>query len=120
MDGRKETHVVSVMIEPLSTDAVRDKKDNRPLLHQKPRHRLTERYPQKVHAAERRAFLEQEERFRAETFLWESVRIRHVILGTLPCVSITSLNQDGHMAKNADSDTLRLMDSPAKSQRKVV
>ena len=41
-------------------------------------------------------------------------------IGTLPCVSITSLNQDAHMATNADSDTLRLMGSPAKSRRKVV
>ena len=31
--GRKETHVVSVMIEDLLIDAIRDKKDNRPLLH---------------------------------------------------------------------------------------
>ena len=40
--------------------------------------------------------------------------------GTLQCVSITSLNQDAHLAKNADSDTLRLMGIPAKSRRKVV
>ena len=39
----KETHVVSVMNERLETDAIRDKKDNRPLLRQKRRHRLTER-----------------------------------------------------------------------------
>ena len=37
-----------------------------------------------------------------------------------PCVSITSLNQDAHVARNVDSDTLRLMGSPAKSRRKVV
>ena len=53
-------------------------------------------------------------------FLWESVRIRHVIFGTLPCVSITSQNQDANMAINVDSYTLRRMPSPAKSQRKVV
>ena len=35
------------MIQRLETDAIRDKKDNRPLLHQKRRHRLTGRYPQK-------------------------------------------------------------------------
>ena len=45
---RKETHVVSVMIPNLETEARRDEKDNRPLLHQKRRHKLTERYPQKV------------------------------------------------------------------------
>ena len=33
--------------------------------------------------------------------LWESVRIRHVIFGTLPCVSITSLNQDANMSTTA-------------------
>ena len=36
-------HVVTVMIERLETDAIRDKKDNRPLLRQKRRQRLTER-----------------------------------------------------------------------------
>ena len=32
---RKETLVVSVMIPRMETDAIRDKKDNRPVLHQK-------------------------------------------------------------------------------------
>ena len=92
------------------------KKDNRPLLHQKRRRRLTGKYPQKVQEAQGRALLEQEERFRSEISLGKSVRIRHVNVGTLPCDSITSPN----MATNADSDTLRLMGSPAKSRRKVV
>ena len=43
----KGDSVVSVMIPRLETDAIRDKKDNRPLLHQKRRHRLTGRHPQK-------------------------------------------------------------------------
>ena len=34
----------------------RDRKDNCPLLHRKPRHRQTERYPQKVQAAEGKSF----------------------------------------------------------------
>ena len=62
----QETHVVSAMIPHLETDARRDKKDNRPLLHQKRRHRLTGRCPQKGPAAEERALLEQEAEFRAE------------------------------------------------------
>ena len=56
---RKETHVVSVMIQRLETDAIRDQKDNRPLLHQ-----------QKVQAAEGRAFLEQETTFRDNNPSW--------------------------------------------------
>ena len=32
---RKETHAVSTIIPRLETDATRDKRDNRPLLHQK-------------------------------------------------------------------------------------
>ena len=108
------------MIPRLETGSIRDKNDDRPLLHQKRRHRQTGRYPQKVQAAEGRAPLEQEERFRAEISLGESVRIRHVTFGTLPCVSIASLNQDAHMATNVDSDTLRLMGRPARSRRKVV
>ena len=63
---------------------------------------------------------EQEAEVRADTCLGESVRTRHVITGTFPCVSITSLNLDAHMAKNAESDTLRPMCNPVKSRRKVV
>ena len=73
------------MIPRLETDAISDKKDNRLLLHQKRRYRLIGRYPQKVEVAEERAFLEQGERFRADITLGESVRVRHVIFGTLPC-----------------------------------
>ena len=62
----------------------------------------------------------QHERFRAEIFFGESVRVRHVSFGTLPCVSITNLIKDVYMATNAISDMLRLMKRPARSQRKVV
>ena len=59
LDGvRKETHVVSVIIEHLETDAIRDKKDSRLLLHQKRRHRLTERNHQKVQASDGKVLLE--------------------------------------------------------------
>ena len=44
---RKETHTVSVMIQRLETDAIRDEKDNRPLLQHKRRHRLSEKNPSK-------------------------------------------------------------------------
>ena len=53
------------MIPRLETDAIRDKKDNRPLLHQKRRHRLTGRYPQKVQEAEEKVLLEKEAELRA-------------------------------------------------------
>ena len=118
---QKETHVVSVMIQCLETDVIRNKKENRLLLHQKRRHRLTGRYPRRVQAAEERALLEQEERFRAEISLGERKHVRHVIFGTLPCVSISSLHQDANVATNVDSSAmLRLMGSPVKSRRKVV
>ena len=89
----------------LETQAMRDKKDNRPLLHKKRRHRLTERYPEKLQVAEMKSLLEKEAELRVDIFLGETVRTRHVIIGTLRCVSITSLNQDARMATNADSDT---------------
>ena len=44
------------MIELLETDAIRDKNDNRRLLHQKRRHKLTERNHQKVHVADGKFF----------------------------------------------------------------
>ena len=77
-------------------------------------HTLTERYPLKVRAVEERALQEQEAEFRAEISLDESVEF----LGTLPCVSMTRLNQDANMATNADSNTLRLMCSPEKVEEK--
>ena len=90
---------------------------NRPHLHQKRRHRLTERYPQK--SSGRRGESPSGTRGR--------IPYRHYLgrectasIDTLPCVSITSLNQDAHMAKNADSDTLRRRRSPARSQRNEV
>ena len=57
---------------------------------------------------------------RADICRKECVRTRHVIIGTLPCVSITSVNEDANMAISAESDTLRLMGSTVKSQSKVV
>ena len=63
---RKETRFVSFMIEHLETDAIRDKKDNRPLLHQKRSHRLTERNHQKVQASEEKVPLEMEAELRPD------------------------------------------------------
>ena len=65
---RKETHVVSVMIEHLETDVIKDKKDNRPFLHPKRRHRLTERNLQKVQVSEGKVLLEQGAEFSVPTF----------------------------------------------------
>ena len=86
---REETRVVSVMIEHLETDATRDKKDNRPLLHQKRRHRLTERKRQKGQASEEKFLLEKEAELRAKKSSEESVRIRCVIIGTV-CLNYKS------------------------------
>ena len=55
---------------------------NRSLLHQKRRHRLTERNPQNVQVAEEKVFLEQKAELCADISLQESVRTRHVIIGT--------------------------------------
>ena len=43
-----------------------------------------------------------------------------MIIGILPYVKITKLNRDANSATSVFSDVLRLTDSPAKSQRKVV
>ena len=44
----------------------RDEKDNRPLLHQERRHRLTEKCPHRIQAAEAKVLLEQEVGFRVD------------------------------------------------------
>ena len=82
--GRKGTHAVSVMMDHLETDAIRDKKRQSSSLAPKAQTQTDEKIPSKVQEAEERAPLEPEERFRAEISPGESVRIRHVICGTLP------------------------------------
>ena len=116
--GRKGTHVVPVMIEDLLTYAIRDKKDDGPLLHQKAKAQTEGKIPSKSSGRGGEVFQEQEAGYRAETF-GEGVRTRHEIIGTLPCVSVARLNQDANMATTADCDTLRLMGSP-ESRGKVV
>ena len=56
----------SVTTEHLETDAIRDNKDNRLLLHQKRRHRLTERNHQKVQPSEEKVLLEKVAELRAD------------------------------------------------------
>ena len=70
--------------------------NNRSLLHQKRSHKLTERNPQKVGASEESPCRKKPNC--VPTF-------PYVTVGTLPFVSITSLNQDAHAVEN--SDTLR-------------
>ena len=50
----------------------------------------------------------------------ELVRIRRVIFGIRPFVKTTNLNRDAQSATSGCSDTLRLIGSPAKNERKVV
>ena len=69
------------------------KKNHRSLPHQKRKHRLT-KYPEKVQDIEGRPLLEQKAEIRAESSSKERARTRHVIIGTLPCVSISCLKQD--------------------------
>ena len=113
---RKETHVISVMVERLETDAIRDEKRTIVFfLHQKRRHRSTKRNPQEVQASGEKVLLEQEAELGGDTSQGESVRIRRVFCGTLR-VSITSLNRDAHVVTSVDS-TLRLTGSPVKKSK---
>ena len=47
----------------------------------------------------------------------QNAKIRHVVVGILPCVILTRLNQDVNMAKNANSDTMMLGRRPAVEER---
>ena len=108
------------MIEHLETDAIRYEKDNRPLLPPRVQAQTDGKKPSKGSGRRGKSLSHTRNRIPCRHFLMESVRTNHVIIGTLPCVSSTSPGQDAHMAKHADSDTLRLMGSPANSRRKVV
>ena len=99
--------------------SARDEKDDRLLLHPIRRQsRLTERdkNPHRNQAIKRKA-LQTRVEFHADS---NSVKIRHVSFGLLPCVRITSLKKDVYMATSAISDMLRQKESPTKGQRKVV
>ena len=87
--------------------------------HNERGHRLTEENPRKVLVSEERVFLEGKIRKRAKMTSKELVRIRRAIVGTFPYVKITYLNRDANSATSVCSDTLRMMDSPVKSRRKV-
>ena len=114
-DVPEETHVVSTMTLYLETDTrLRDEKDNRPLPHPIQGQRQTGKKPSKDQAAEDGALGEERTDYLAKTKI---VKNRHVIIGILPYVKITSLKQDAFMARSAVFDMRR---SPAKSQRRVV
>ena len=49
----------------------------------------------------------------------ETVRIRRVLIGTLPFANITKQNRDANSAKSSYSGMLRLTVNPMKSRRKV-
>ena len=51
---------------------------------------------------------------------FKKCQTHHVEIGILPCVKTTSLRLDANLEESVSSDMLRLMRSPAKSQRKVV
>ena len=95
---------------------LRDRKDKPPLPHQMRRHRLTDKDHQKDQAAEEKALRVQAAEFRAD--IGESVRTRHVIIGTLPCVRITSMNPDATMATDAISDIDEADEMPSKKSKK--
>ena len=95
-------------------------KDNRLLPHLIRKYRLADKNPQKVQIIEEEALIEHGAKFRAEISFEESVRTRHVVIGTLPRVSTTSLNPGANLVKNVIFDMLRLKRIPARSRRKVV
>ena len=108
----KETHVVSAMIMHLGTD-VRIIGQKGQSSSPAPNAKLQNdgKIPSKS-SSSRGASPAKRGRFRAD--IGESVRTRHVVIGTLPCVIITSLKQD------AMSGMSRRRRSAARSRRKVV
>ena len=86
------------------------RKDDRLLLYQTRRPRLTKGDKILKHRP-RRKFFRQGAKFRAET---EIVKTRHVNFGIFPCVTTTSLRPGAYVEENVSSDMLRLRKSQAK------
>ena len=64
-----------------------------------------------------KALLNKEAKFHVDV---ETVSIRHVVTGILPCARTTHLKLDANTATNAIFDTLSLKRSPTRSRRKEV
>ena len=118
---RKETHEVSVMTNQYkeTLTVVRDEKDDRLLPHQKSKAKTDEgrEKPWKHQAREREALQTKGAKFRVDVKI---VKTRRVCFGIFPCVNTSSLRPDANLEEHVSSDMLRLMRSPARSQRKVV
>ena len=114
----EETHVVSVVVQRVETEANRDKKDDRLLLHpirRQNRPMARDKNPHRDQAINRKA-LWTRVKFHANS---NSVKIRHINSGIFPCVWITSLKMMCYMATNAISDMLMQKERPAKKSKKV-
>ena len=96
---RKETPAVSVFIQHLETEKTRDKKGQPSSPAPEAKAETDGKKPSKGSGRRGESLLQQEAKLRSDKSLGESVRIRHEIIGTLPCVSIASLNQDANMGK---------------------
>ena len=111
---RKETHAAPAMGKYKETGTMNSgQKNNHLLLRPKRRHRLTRKFRQAEEQALRNGTDSHADFERNAVF-------RHVMIGILPCVIITSLKQDANMVAIANTDTLMLRRSPARSRRKVV
>ena len=99
----------------MSHGSNRGQQNNRPLLHKNRRYKMTEEYLRKGTFPDEVVHPETNVKNRARITSKDIVRIRGVIIGTLPYVKISSLNGDAHSAKEAYSSTQRLTVSPVKS-----
>ena len=63
------------------------------------RHKMTEEVLQKGNLSEAVVFLERDFMNRADTISKESVRIRHMIVGILPCAKFTYLISDAQFGE---------------------
>ena len=73
-----------------------------------------------VKKATKRKILTREVRFCVGSKIVKKKKNRRASFGIFPCVAVTSLKKDAHMATNAIFVMLRRRRSPASSQRKVV
>ena len=119
----QETHAGSVVTHKPGNIGKKSKikKDDRLLLHQIRRKRLTKvkENQQKKHiqATKRKALQIKGAKFHADTGF---AKTRHENFGILPCVKTTSQKKDAYMERRVSSDMLRQRTSPTKGHRKVV
>ena len=120
VSGKHMESVQEETLAVLATEVIVDNEHNRSLLLRRRRHRLAKEDLRKAKPPRESSPSRKKSQRPCKNTAKEIVRIRRVIIGILPYVTITNLYRDVNAATNVCVDTPILMASPVKSRRKAM